>query len=165
MPTARTTRFPGSTGISRRRTRISLEFVRLLARLRRTHVEFRRDTFLKGAVSRSGTKDVLWLHAGGAEMSQQDWQDQNLRSLGVWYGKRSHDPGRLLLLFNAGDTEVPFVLPDTPPGSLWIRRLDTFLDGALDGPLDATDGKAGAAGFDGGAIYPLAASSLAVLEY
>ena len=35
---------------------------RLLAQLRRRHVEFRRETFLKGAASRAGVKDVTWLN-------------------------------------------------------------------------------------------------------
>ena len=40
-----------------------LRFVQLLAQLRRRHVEFRRETFLKGAASRAGVKDVTWLNA------------------------------------------------------------------------------------------------------
>ena len=70
-----------------------LRFVRLLAQLRRRHVEFRRETFLKGAASRAGVKDVTWLNVRGAEMTQGDWQDANLRTLGIWFGKRSDSGG------------------------------------------------------------------------
>ena len=42
------------------------------------HVEFRRETFLKGAASRVGVKDVTWLHARGSEMTQDDWRDGNV---------------------------------------------------------------------------------------
>src|SRR5208283_2418984 len=58
-------------------------FVRLLAQLRRRHVEFRLETFLKGIASRAGVKDVTWLQARSLEMTQDDWQERTLRSLGV----------------------------------------------------------------------------------
>ena len=79
-----------------------LRFVRLLAQLRRRHVEFRRETFLKGASSRAGVKDVTWLNVHGNEMKQGEWQDESLHTLGIWFGKRSDSGGRLLLLLNAG---------------------------------------------------------------
>ncbi|HEY1313034.1 MAG TPA: glycogen debranching protein GlgX, partial [Steroidobacteraceae bacterium] len=81
-----------------------LRFVQLLAQLRRRHEEFRRETFLKGATSRASVKDVTWLNVGGAEMKQGEWHDGNLRTLGVWFGKRSNLEGRLLLLLNASDS-------------------------------------------------------------
>src|SRR5258708_32299409 len=59
-----------------------LRFVQLLARLRRRHVEFRRETFLKGAASRASVKDVTWLNVGGTEMKQGEWQGASLRNLG-----------------------------------------------------------------------------------
>jgi glycogen operon protein len=99
------------------------EFVRLLAELRRTHEEFRRETFLKGTTSRAGVKDVTWLHARGSEMTQDDWHDQTLRTLGIWFGKRSLTAGRFLLLLNADDGGRPFALPASP--SAWICRFDT----------------------------------------
>ncbi len=64
----------------RSRNSALLRFVRMLAQLRRRHVEFRRETFLKGAASRAGVKDVTWLNAGGAEMTQSEWHDPNLRT-------------------------------------------------------------------------------------
>jgi isoamylase len=105
-----------------------LRFVQLLARLRRRHVEFRRETFLKGAASRVGVKDVTWLNIRGAEMTQGDWQDGNLHTLGVWFGKRNDSQGRLLLLFNGGGSEQIFVLPAAPAEEPWIRQFDTSLD-------------------------------------
>ena len=99
------------------------EFVRLLAQLRRTHEEFRRETFLKGTTSRAGVKDVTWLHARGSEMMQEDWHDQTLRTLGIWFGKRSHSTGRFLLLLNADDCERPFALP--AGSAAWVCRFDT----------------------------------------
>jgi glycogen operon protein len=105
-----------------------LRFVQLLAQLRRRHVEFRRETFLKGAASRVGVKDVVWLNRGGVEMRQAEWHDGNLRTLGIWFGKRNDLQGRLLLLLNAGDSAQTFSLPAAPAGAPWIRQFDTALD-------------------------------------
>jgi isoamylase len=102
-----------------------LRFVQLLAQLRRRHVEFRRETFLKGAVSRASAKDVTWLNVGGNEMKQGEWQDANLRTLGIWFAKRNNLEGRLLLLLNAGDSAQTFTLPSGPVNQPWIRQFDT----------------------------------------
>jgi isoamylase len=102
-----------------------LEFVQLLARLRRTHVQFRRETFLKGAASHARVKDVTWLNVRGTEMQQSDWQDANLRALGVWFGPQSGPPGQLLLLVNAAATEQGFRLPAVQADGPWICLFDT----------------------------------------
>jgi isoamylase len=105
-----------------------LRFVQLLARLRRLHVEFRRETFLKGAASRVGSKDVAWLNVSGTEMKHSEWQDGNLRTLGIWFAKRNNLDGRLLLLVNAADSAQTFILPSGPVSGPWIRQFDTALD-------------------------------------
>jgi isoamylase len=128
------------------------DFVRLVAHLRRCHVEFRRETFLKGTASRVEVKDVTWLHARGAEMTQDDWRDGNLRTLGVWYGKRSDWAARLLLLLNASDSAQTFVLPPSPADSPWTRRFDTA----------SRSGEVLSLGDD--VVYPLAPSSAVFLE-
>jgi isoamylase len=129
-----------------------LRFVQLLAQLRRRHVEFRRETFLKGAASRAGVKDVTWLNVHGTEMKQGEWQDENLRTLGVWFAKHSDSGGRLLLLLNAGTAPQNFFLPAARDDTPWIRQFDTALDA-----LEATSL---------GAVreYRLDASSAALLE-
>src|SRR5271169_3642658 len=106
-----------------------LEFVQLLAQLRRLHVEFRRETFLKGAASRAGVKDVAWLNARGTEMTQVDWQDANLRTLGIWFGEHAGSAEHLLLLVNSADSQRQFTLPAAPAGGPWIRLFDTALAG------------------------------------
>ena len=129
-----------------------LRFVQLLAQLRRRHEEFRRETFLKGAASRAGVKDVTWLNAGGSEMRQADWQDANLRSLSIWFGKRHNMGGRLLLLLNAGGSAQTFILPVSAADEPWIRHFDTALD-----TLEATS-------LGHARDYRLEASSAALLE-
>jgi isoamylase len=129
-----------------------LRFVQLLAQLRRRHVEFRRETFLKGAASRARTKDVTWLNAHGNEMKPADWQDGSLRSLGIWFGKQNNLQGRLLMLLNAGAAPQTFFLPPAPAGDPWIRQFDTALETHEAMSLGSAHS------------YQLDASSLALLE-
>jgi isoamylase len=129
-----------------------LEFVRLLAQLRRLHVEFRRETFLKGAASRAGVKDVTWLNVRGAEMTQSEWQDANLRTLGIWFGERSGSVEHLLLLVNTADFEQSFGLPDAPAEGPWICLFDTAAESLGASSLGSTKN------------YALKARSVALLE-
>jgi glycogen operon protein len=105
-----------------------LRFVRLLAHLRRRHVEFRRETFLKGVASRASVKDVTWLSARGTEMTQGEWHDASLRTLGIWFGKGNSPQGRLLLLLNGGSSPQLFQLPAAPAEEPWICQFDTAVD-------------------------------------
>jgi isoamylase len=129
-----------------------VDFVRLLAQLRRNHVEFRRETFLKGTASRVEVRDVTWLHPRGSEMTQDDWRDETLRTLGIWYGKRSNWAARLLLLLNASDAAQSFVLPAPPADSPWRRRFDT------------ASKTTGVLSLDDDVTFPLAPNSTVFLE-
>ena len=52
-----------------------LQFVRGLSALRRARPELRRDTFLKGALQASHSRDISWWHPAGHEMADQEWND------------------------------------------------------------------------------------------
>jgi isoamylase len=115
-------------------------------------VEFRRETFLKGAASRAGVKDVTWLNVRGTEMTQGDWQDAQLRTLGIWFGEQTGSVEHLLLVVNAADSEQNFNLPEAPAAGPWIRLFDTALsslEAASLGPAKS---------------YPLQPRSVALLE-
>jgi len=129
-----------------------LEFVRLLARLRRLHVELRRETFLKGAASRAAVKDVTWLNVRGTEMTQSEWQDSELRTLGMWFGEHRGSAEHLLLLVNSADTEQQFGLPAAPADGPWICLFDTASEGV------------GARSLGPAQSYALKPRSVAVLE-
>jgi glycogen operon protein len=129
-----------------------LQFVRLLARVRRLHVEFRRETFLKGAASRTGVKDVTWLNVRGTEMTQSEWRDPNSRALGIWFGEHSRSVEHLLLLVNAGDSEQSFALPPAPADDPWICLFDSALDDI------------GASSLGAAHSYALKSHSIALLE-
>ena len=128
-----------------------LEFVRLLAQIRRRHAEFRRETFLKGAASSAKVKDVTWLNVRGTDMTTADWQDANLRAMGVWYSKHSGSAEHLLLLVNAGDAPQEFKLPAAADGP-WICVFDTSL------------AELGAKSLGQATDYSLTARSAALLE-
>jgi len=128
-----------------------VQFVTLLAAIRRQHVELRRETFLKGTASRTGVKDVSWLQVSGREMTQNEWQDGNLRVLGILFGNRHNAAHRLLLLLNAGNGPAQFQMPEAARGSPWRCRLDTARDDLESRVVE-------------GASHPLAAHSAALLE-
>jgi glycogen operon protein len=147
-----------------------LEFVQRLAQLRHAHAQFRRETFLKGTASRGGVKDVTWLNVGGTEMRQAEWQDANLRALGIWFGGhgssagrgaagehdgstgRGRSTGHFLLLANAAEAGQSFVLPAAPKGTHWNRLFDTALPEVGSVSLNVAD------------VYALAPRSIALLE-
>ena len=129
-----------------------LQFVRLLTKLRRDHAELRRETFLKGSASRTGFKDVSWLHMRGGEMNHNDWHDANLRTMGILLANRSSTAHKLLFILNAGDEPVEFNVPAAVPGAPWVCRFDT------------ARGHADIRALDFERRYPLVASSAALLE-
>ena len=140
-----------------------LNFVRRLIELRQQHPAFRRrhffqDRSLKGAEA----QDIRWLDPSGAEMSDEDWDQQFARCLGYLmsggelretdaYGNSLSDDTFLLLL-NASNEKIAFELPDSEGGKDWRLLLDTSRPEAEEGAPHppASD-------------YPLAARSLVLL--
>jgi glycogen operon protein len=100
-----------------------LQFVRGLSALRQSHQELRRDTFLKGALHTSRSRDVSWWHPGGHELADHEWNDPDLRCLGVGFGGTANAPD-LLLLLNPTDAEIEFQLT-SQPATAWDVILDT----------------------------------------
>ncbi len=98
-----------------------LQFVRGLSALRHEHRELRRDTFLKGALH-TQTRDISWWHPAGHELSDQEWNDPDLRALAVGFGGNAQRP-ELLLLLNPTEAECDYQLPSAT--SKWDVILDT----------------------------------------
>ncbi len=101
-----------------------LHFVRALAALRRARPELRRDTFLKGALQASRSRDICWWHPAGHEMADQEWNNPELRCLGVGLGGTASAPD-LLLLLNPTEAECEFQMPSLSSGGNWSVVLDT----------------------------------------
>jgi isoamylase len=108
------------------------EFVRRLIAVRAAQPVLKRRTFLGRHAA--GAADVVWLRADGREMSDTDWADAGRRALGVLFDgdaiPETDTHGRrivgdsLLILLNAGDADLKFVLTRRK-GTRWERVLDT----------------------------------------
>lgn len=109
-------------------------FVQRLVALRRAHPSFRRRNFFDGkAMEGSTQKDVCWLGPDGAEMTPEDWNDAQGRSLAMLVsGNGITDRGPrgealrdddFLLLFSAHHEDLGFKLP--ADGEPWRLLLDT----------------------------------------
>ncbi|MDN5855638.1 MAG: glycogen debranching protein GlgX, partial [Actinomycetia bacterium] len=59
----------------------------------------------------TGRKDLAWLHPNGHEMTDDDWFDEGLRSLGMYLDGGPTSPG-LLVLMHAGAEPLEWALPD-----------------------------------------------------
>jgi isoamylase len=98
-----------------------LEWTRALLRVRRDHPVLRRRSFLLGREAHSlGAADVAWFTAGGTEMTEPDWHEAGMATLGMLL---VGDPG-LYLLVHAGLEPVDACLPGRP----WADRYELLLD-------------------------------------
>jgi glycogen operon protein len=124
-----------------------LEFTRGLAELRRAHPVFRRRRFFSGQVAADGLRDITWLAPSGMPMSDGNWGDSQLKSIGVFLnGDAITEPGprgdvvrdqSFLLLFNARAEAQQFRLPGPPYAAWWEPVVDTS---APDVPSEAAPG-------------------------
>ena len=112
-----------------------LMFVKRLIKLRMNYPILRRGRFLVGHYNEAlGVKDVTWLAADGSEMTIEQWEDAQGRSLGMLLDGRAQVSGvqragadaTLLIVVNAHHDGVDFTLPEVPQGTGWRRILDTF---------------------------------------
>jgi glycogen operon protein len=109
-----------------------------------------------------GVQDVAWLSADGQEMTDEAWNADGTKSLGVLLAgdgiEEVDEVGEiivgdsLLVLLNAHDESVPFTLPGVEPDQYWTLVLDTAGADATDHPFKA------------GGSYPLQGQSLAVFK-
>jgi isoamylase len=113
-----------------------LEFTQRVARLWRENPVFQRRRFLQErAIRGENVQDILWLDAGGGNMTDENWNAEHVASLGLYLvGHAMADVDEngervvgdsFLLLFNASVNSFPFVLPEPPDGFHWKRELDT----------------------------------------
>jgi isoamylase len=142
-----------------------LRFTQRVIALRRAHPVFRRRDFFQGRpLYGSDVKDVHWYKTDGNEMTQEDWERGQARSLCVYMvgaalqerdarGVPVRD-GNFLLLFNASHRGQRFKLPLDGGTIRWRLVLDTSL----------TEGFTEQRAFRSGATYAVGGRALAVLE-
>lgn len=137
-------------------------FVRKLIRLRKAHPGLRRRHFFQGRAIK-GVTDIIWYTPDGEQMSDEQWQQDFARSLGVQLPgsalEERDERGQPLtddnftLLLNAHHEEIPFVLPPTQGEAHWRVLIDTYCALGQE-PPDL---------FEPGQAYPLKGRSLVFL--
>ncbi|WP_274424055.1 glycogen debranching protein GlgX [Chelativorans sp. YIM 93263] len=101
------------------------QFVRRMIAYRRSSPHLRRKHFLHGRPVDGGFLDVTWLKASGEQMSDEDWQDPGLKSLGLMHCDERRSC--LLILLNSSPEPMEFQLPRElgVPGWQVIMRTET----------------------------------------
>jgi isoamylase len=113
-----------------------LHFVKRLIAIRKNNPVLRRRKFLQGRRIRgAGVLDIAWLDASGREMTDDTWGSPDVRCLGVRLNGDAIDEldargervvgATLLLVINAGDEAMPFVMPVTAAAERWEALIDT----------------------------------------
>jgi isoamylase len=113
-----------------------LTFTRRLIHIWKNHPVLRRRKFFQGRSIRGAeVLDIAWLDPAGVEMTDETWNSPDVRALGVRLNgdaiQEVNERGArivgdtLLLMLNAGDEAITFVLPPTAPVERWEALLDT----------------------------------------
>jgi isoamylase len=114
-----------------------IAFTADLIHLRLTQPVLRRRKYFQGRDIRGGAvADVRWLAPDGHEMTDEAWNADFVRSLGMLlYGNAIEEVGErgepiigdtLLVLLNAHNDEVAFTLPPLDGEQRWQRIVDTY---------------------------------------
>ncbi len=118
-----------------------LAFTKKVIRLRKEHPALHRRKFFSGRTIRGqNVRDLVWLRFDGSEMGDEDWNNPQTQSMGLFLdgnglddvnaqGEPVHDD-HLLLLLSATHIDLPFVLPDLANCDEWELLLDTSDDHA-----------------------------------
>jgi glycogen operon protein len=116
-----------------------MTFTASVARLRREHPVFRRVRFFTGRPVKSAEgdprPDVEWLLPDARPMTDEDWDTDFVRSVGVFLngrGIRARDArgepvvdDDFVVYFNADGGTVPVVLPAANEEGAWVVEIDT----------------------------------------
>jgi glycogen operon protein len=126
-----------------------LEFTRELIRLRHKHPVFRRKRFFRGQkLFGSNVKDIEWMKPDGNEMTEQDWNQSSVRTIGILLagnaieefdekGRRITD-STFAMILNAHPDTVPFKLPTS--AQPWELILYTFMPNLADPKITVNAG-------------------------
>jgi len=115
-----------------------MRFTRKLIKLRRKHDVFcRRRWFSGNPVKGSDLEDISWFLPNGEEMSEENWNHDFAKSLGVFLNGRGiptlGEKGEQLvddsfyIIFNAYEQPLEYKLPSQKYGLSWIKIIDTAI--------------------------------------
>ncbi|GAA5117970.1 glycogen debranching protein GlgX [Alloalcanivorax gelatiniphagus] len=110
------------------------EITKTALRLRREHPALRQWHWFEGRPTiRGGIKDLVWLHPSGREMTTGDWNDDSVRTIGMFLnGAPLRSPGprgeqvrdqSFVIWLNSGADDVEL----TFPSNKWVHRGEVVL--------------------------------------
>lgn len=113
-----------------------LLFTKKVIHFSKRHPVFCRRHWFKGRPIRgTGVEDINWFLPDGREMTEENWNQDFAKSLGVFlFGLGIHSVGprgerttddSFYIVFNAFHDSLNYVLPEKKFGKRWIRILDT----------------------------------------
>ena len=113
-----------------------LEYTAKLIQLRKEHPNLHRRKFFQDRTIRgSVVRDIVWYGTDGNEISDEAWSEQWNKSIGLMLNGTTlgvmDDDGNpvvddsFLILVNAADQGVEYVMPEPPDGNPWRQVLDT----------------------------------------
>jgi isoamylase len=113
-----------------------LSFTQKLTHFQHAHPVFCRRRWFKGRpIQGSGVEDIAWFLPNGNSMSEENWREDFAKSLGVFLnGKALKADGpkgehvmdnSFYIIFNAYESELPYVLPSEEFGTAWMKVIDT----------------------------------------
>jgi glycogen operon protein len=106
-------------------------FTTSLVQLRRDHPAFRQRYFFAGRpIHEGGPKDLAWISREGREITVDEWNSSDSRTLGMFIAGVNGGKS-FLVLMHAGQEAQTFTLPGNPYGSSYHRVIDTEQDSAI----------------------------------
>jgi isoamylase len=113
-----------------------LEFTKGIIRFCKEHPTFRRRRWFQGrAIKGSGAHDIMWFLPEGDQMSDQNWEHDFAKSLGVYLDGNGikdvdYDSERIVddsfyIIFNAHHEPLDYILPSGQGGQGWQKVVDT----------------------------------------
>ncbi|PVY42850.1 glycogen debranching protein GlgX [Pontibacter virosus] len=113
-----------------------LAFTQKLIEMRRNHPVFCRRRWFQGRpIKGVGVEDIAWFQPDGSEMTEERWNHDQAKSLGVFLnGRGLHSVGpkgeqiiddSFYVIFNAYHEDVDYTIPEARYGTQWTKILDT----------------------------------------
>jgi glycogen operon protein len=139
-----------------------IRFVKKLTKMRHDYPILRRNRFLTGALDNDlDIRDVTWINASGAQMSDEEWADTGMKCFGMLLDGRAQATGikqrgseiTVLVVLNAHHDVVGITLPDCNGCAGWRLLLDTNIPD-----------QEGSQEFEIGAAYAMTARSLVAFQ-
>lgn len=97
-----------------------------LIRIRKDHPVLHQNKFREGETD-NNQNDIHWLKPDGEEMSHADWENGAQKEIGFLLNDHNDkDSDSLLILINAGESDIVFAPPGTEKESCWEILLDTM---------------------------------------